>query len=537
MASFFDHVMSVSWITSITSYLAIATLAVVVYHYWQRTSGSDWARLGVKCPKLSPFYFFGDDFRKQLSNIINAYGDTVAIVTGTGQSIVTTNFDLMRHVFIKDFNNFVDRSDGLTSNSPFAKSLFFAKGNSWRRHRQIVSPTFTSGKLRHIAKTIEKSAQALGNYLEAAARAGTTVAIKDATGRFSCEVIAKTGFGLNVNFIGQKDPEFFNYAKSMLATNLGIRRIIIQTMILISPSLLKIFNKVFKSIQLFEPIDLDADKYFKTILDATVADRRKLQHSDRKSVDFLDLLLKANEAVKQGKLEQVDEDEPDAGSWRSGSDIKELTDDEILGHSMLVIFAGLETTATALQMCLYVLASHPDIQDRVYEEITRVVQGENPTPEELNSLTYTEMTVNETLRLYPPVPIVTRKAKDTRTYNGVTIPKGTLVQIPFFHILKDHRIWPESDQFRPERFDPEEKQKRDPLAFVCFGHGPRICLGMRLAYLELKIALVYILRRVKVILNEETEPKKGGDGVKFTPQGLLTPEQPIRLAFELRGKS
>lgn len=177
------------------------------------------------------------------------------------------------------------------------------------------------------------------------------------------------------------------------------------------------------------------------------------------------------------------------------------------------------------------------LQDRVYEEITRVVQGETPTQEELNSLAYTESTVNETLRLYPPVPIVTRQAKDTRTYNGVTIPKGTLVQIPFFHILKDPKIWPEPDEFKPERFDPVERQKRDPLAFVCFGHGPRICLGMRLAYLELKIALVCILRRVKVILNEETEPKKGGDGVKFTPQGLLTPAQPIKLAFELRVKA
>ncbi|CAL1527753.1 unnamed protein product [Lymnaea stagnalis] len=531
-----DTIWPLTWITPVTGYLALTSLAAVAYYYYTRDSGDDWSRVGVKCPTLSPFYFFGDDFRKPISALLDQYGDVVGVKNRSRLSLFTTNFDLLRHVFIKDFNNFVDRDDGLNSQSPFAKSLFFAKGDSWRRHRQIVSPTFTSGKLKSIAKTVEKSAETLANYLEDFAKSGETVPIKETTGRFTCEVIAKTGFGLNVSFIGQRDVEFFEYAKSMLWSIRGYSLLFRQLLFMIHPNTTKYLNKLFKNLQFFEPINLTANAYFKSTLDATVTERRRLMREgkERTHVDFLDLLLKANEAVKAGRPE-ADEDESEAVGWRSTKALAELTDEEILGHSMLVIFAGLETTATALQMCLYSLARNPDIQEKVYEEVCKVVKNASPSPDELNSLSYTEAVINETLRLYPPVPIVTRKAKETKTYNGVTVLKGAVVQVPFFHILKDPKLWPEPEKFKPERFFPEAKEGRDPLAFVCFGHGPRICLGMRLAYLELKEALVYILRKVRVVLNEGTEPRKDAGPVQFTSQGLLTPVNPIRLAFELRG--
>lgn len=163
-----------------------------------------------------------------------------------------------------------------------------------------------------------------------------------------------------------------------------------------------------------------------------------------------------------------------------------------------------------------------------------MIKGESPTSEELNSLHYTEQVINETLRMYPPVPVVNRMAKDTRTYNGVTIPKGAVVNIPYFYILNDPKIFPEPKKFNPDRFSPAEKEKRDSLAFSAFGHGPRLCLGMRLAYLELKQGLVHILRKMRVVLNEKTEPKKGSEGVKFSARDLLDPVKPIMLAFEIR---
>lgn len=173
-------------------------------------------------------------------------------------------------------------------------------------------------------------------------------------------------------------------------------------------------------------------------------------------------------------------------------------------------------------------------QEKVFEEISSIVKNETPTNEELNSLAYTEQVINETLRMYPPVSIVQRMAKETRTYNGITIPKGTMVQIPYFYIMSDPKSFPDPQKFDPNRFSQEEKEKRDPLSFSAFGHGPRLCLGMRLALLELKQGLVHVLRKLRVVLNENTEPKKGSDGIKVEVRGLLTPEKTILLGFELR---
>ncbi|CAG5128107.1 unnamed protein product [Candidula unifasciata] len=523
-----------SALTSTTYILAVlAAVAAVIYYIYSNDSHDDWRRYGVKCPKFPAFFFLGD-LKTQITEAFQKYGDTIGL-PGRGRLVLlTTNFDLLRQILIKDFNNFIDRSDRFPSISPFGKSLFFAKGADWKRHRQIVSPTFASGKLKYISKSIEKSAADLTNYLEKAAKEDQIVPIKELAGQYTCEIIAKTAFGIDAKFIGEKDPEFYEYAKNMLhlPNRQGISKLVAFLLSTV-PKLMDFSLNVLK-LQYFDVVDHKANDYFGVSLRNTMAERRQLQKSGsaRSHVDFLDLLMKANDAAATGNL-PASEDQ----TWeqhQDGKSVQGLSEEEMIGHSMLIIFAGMETTATTLQMCLAELALHPDIQEKVFKEITSVVKSETPTHEELNSLTYMEQVINETLRMYPPVSMVTRIAKETRTYNGVTIPNGTMVQIPYFYILNDPKNFPEPQKFDPNRFSQEEKEKRDPLSFAAFGHGPRLCLGMRLAILELKQGLVHVLRKLKVVLNENTEPQKGSNEIKFTLRGLLTPDKTILLRFELR---
>ncbi|KAH9508582.1 hypothetical protein Btru_052074 [Bulinus truncatus] len=179
-----------------------------------------------------------------------------------------------------------------------------------------------------------------------------------------------------------------------------------------------------------------------------------------------------------------------------------MSQEELLGQSMLIIFAGFDTTATTLQMCFYYLAKHPDIDAKVYEEIQKVVTSDSPTYEEISQLKYMEQVLNETLRLFP-APIITRRAAETRTYGDVTIPKE------------------------------ENVAKRDPMSFMPFGYGPRQCIGMRLAYMELKYCLVHVLRKVKFALNQRTEPKPDGD-IDVLFQGFVVVKKPIMLAVSAR---
>ena len=169
----------------------------------------------------------------------------------------------------------------------------------------------------------------------------------------------------------------------------------------------------------------------------------------------------------------------------------------------------------------------------MFQEIVDVVEHENPTHEELTRLHYMEQAINETLRLFPPLTFISRKASETRTYGSVTIPAGAAINIPIREIHRDPINYPNPQVFDPERFNEENKAKRNPLAFIPFGYGPRLCIGMRLAYLELKEALVHVLRKVKVEVNTTTVPCPGEE---VTLDFILFPRpvKPVRLAVKLR---
>lgn len=174
------------------------------------------------------------------------------------------------------------------------------------------------------------------------------------------------------------------------------------------------------------------------------------------------------------------------------------------------------------------------LQEKLYQEIQSVVSGDYPTLEELGQLHYLEQVINETLRLFPPAPIMSRQAAETKTYGQVTIPKGAAVLIPIFLVLKDPKHFPDPEKFDPDRFTEENKAARDHMAFMPFGYGPRLCLGMRLAYLELKLGLVHVLRKVTFELNDTTVPKLGEDVKIKRGAPLLTPADPIQLTVRLR---
>ena len=172
-------------------------------------------------------------------------------------------------------------------------------------------------------------------------------------------------------------------------------------------------------------------------------------------------------------------------------------------------------------------------QEKIFQEIQDVVQHENPTPEELAKLQYTEKVLNETLRLFPPVTRISRRASEDRTYGKITIPAGAAVEVPIREIHRDPTNYPDPELFDPERFSEDNRAKRHPLSFIPFGQGPRLCIGMRLAYLELKIALVQVLRAVELELTDTTVPPKGEDlemDYTFFPRATKV----IELAVKIR---
>ena len=167
------------------------------------------------------------------------------------------------------------------------------------------------------------------------------------------------------------------------------------------------------------------------------------------------------------------------------------------------MLAGYETTSTALSYITYALAAHPDEQKKLQNHIDEHFQ---PTPQQmfpsydsLADLEYLDMFIRETLRIYPIAPIVlNRQSTEPFHIDGIgTIPAGTRIAADIYQLHFDPELWGPVDpkEFYPERF----ATKRHPMAWIPFGAGPRNCVGMRFALMEMKMALVCLLSRYTVV--------------------------------------
>ncbi|XP_018412127.1 PREDICTED: cytochrome P450 3A19-like [Nanorana parkeri] len=209
---------------------------------------------------------------------------------------------------------------------------------------------------------------------------------------------------------------------------------------------------------------------------------------------------------------------------------KALTDSEIMAQSVVFILAGYETTSSTLTSLFYNLATHPDVQQKLQEEVDLYLPSKaSPTYDILMQMEYLDMVIQETLRMYPPAGRVERISKQTVEINGVTIPRGMVCMIPAYVLHNDPEYWPEPEEFRPERFSKENRENYTPYTFLPFGDGPRNCIGMRFAMLSMKVATAAILQHFICRPCKDTLIP-----MELSTQGFMQPKKPIILKFVSR---
>jgi cytochrome P450 family 6 len=196
----------------------------------------------------------------------------------------------------------------------------------------------------------------------------------------------------------------------------------------------------------------------------------------------------------------------------------------VVANALLILVAGYDTTAVTISKCLWLLARYPEIQDRLQAEIDGAFESYDKSGgyDQLDYLTvlnlkYLDMVINETMRLHTPVGFVSRVC--TKEYampgTGLKIPVGSEIHILPASIHMDEQHYPDPTSFDPERFCKEARATRHPMAFMPFGQGPRACIGSRFPLLEVKIAMVTVLRKYRMKTCPET-PKV----VRRTPGSL-----------------
>ncbi|WP_052745657.1 cytochrome P450 [Allosalinactinospora lopnorensis] len=193
------------------------------------------------------------------------------------------------------------------------------------------------------------------------------------------------------------------------------------------------------------------------------------------------------------------------------------TDREIRDELVTIYLAGHETTAVALFWTLVSLAEHPWAKEELNSEIDQVLGGAPPNIETVDSLDYTRMVIEESLRLYPPIWAYPRGALGDDTVGGHSIPAGSNVLLSPLVSHRNPRYWENPDTFNPLRFAPAAVRKRPRMAYFPFGGGPRLCVGQLMAMLELRMIISMISQRFELSLTPDADLAYGAPLISLRP--------------------
>ncbi|XP_067907160.1 thromboxane-A synthase isoform X1 [Heterodontus francisci] len=504
--------------------------------YWYSVSPfSELERIGIKHPKPSPFvgnmFLFQKGFFEGHQELVQKYGRVCGYYFGRRPTILIAEPEMLKQILVKDFSNFVNRMKVSFSSKPMGDSLLFLQDGDWKNVRNVLTPTFSSAKMREMCPLINQAADMLMENLETHADSGKGFDIHRYYGCFSMDVIASVAFGTQVD--SQKNPEdpFVKHAKMIFKINF------FKPLIFLSI----IFPSIMMPIRHLMPLTSmsKVNAFFVRVIKDIIAQRNQ-QPSDQRRRDFLQLMLDAqistdyttmekfDTAISNGQIEESPETQNAkhmATTYPSKVQRKILTLDKILGQAFIFFATGYETTSSTLAFTSYLLANHPESQELLLKEVDEFCESHTtPDYNNVQNLPYLDMVISEVLRLYPPGVRFGRVCEKDCLVNGQLIPAGMTLEVPVGVLHYDPKYWPEPEKFKPERFTPEMKAERHPYVYLPFGAGPRSCIGMRLALLEAKIALVRILSKYSFQTCPETQIP-----VQITSAGTLGPKEGVIL--------
>ncbi|XP_002731619.1 cytochrome P450 3A24-like [Saccoglossus kowalevskii] len=528
--------MEMSWFHSFPSTTFVLVVIVIVLLYLYSTwTFSTFKNMGVRGPTPWPLIGSMLEYRKGIVvkdlEWTKKYGKVCGIYEGRRPMLLVTDPEMCKQICVKHFSSFKNRNTLPLKSKPMSSRLFQLADDRWKVTRNTLTPSFSGSKMRLMSPLISRCADELIKNMEAHCKEGKTVQCKDLFGSYVVDSIASVGFGMDVSSQSQPEHPFVKHA------NLT--------------AILSLFNPVF-AIVFFFPFLLPLLKYFeiqllpmKTIdyFSQVVGETIKLRNSDKgasQRVDFLQLMINAHEIYDEYVKSKEDDEDHDEGvnrvefikdSTHSSVNLsKGLSEDEMLAQSIVFFIAGYETTNATMSFVCYNLATNPETQEKLQKEIDEVMCNYDDVGyEAVSKMKYLDMVVSETLRMFPPPSRFNRECNQDININGINIPKGMTVSVSPYVIHHDPDNYPDPEKFIPERFSKEQKEKRHPYAWIPFGAGPRNCIGMRFALMELKMGLVRVLQKFTFEPCAETEiPPVLGKGI------FLTPPNGIKLSVKLR---
>ena len=406
---------------------------------------------------LDPMGFVGGRFAR--------YGDAYFVGAEHDAGLfVLRHPDHLHQVLVERAKSFEKKHSAFAVLSEvLGDGLLTTDGEVWRRQRRLVQPAFAAKRLEGYAEAmVAETVSTLDGWTS-----GETRDVAADMTEITLRIVTRTLFGARS---GDADIERVRSAmgalqRSLLGLGLPLPR-------WASPAYWRIQR---------------ATAALDTVIARYVADRRRAPLASERP-DLLQMLIDAR-------------DPEDASA--------PLSDREIRDQLITLFLAGHETTANAMAWTFHLLGENPEVEQRLFAELDSVLGGRPPRYDDLAELDYTERVVNEAMRLYPPVYVIARLAKEDVEIGDFLIPQGSEVVLWVWHTHRDPRWFPEPWRMDPDRFLPERARARPRGSYLPFSHGPRACIGKRFAMIEAKLVLATIASRYRLVPdpNHPVEPK------------------------------
>jgi len=372
----------------------------------------------------------------------------------------------IRHVLLDNAANYIksDQVQRLTRPA-LGNGLLNAEGASWRFQRRTAAPIF---QMRHVTSFAATMASATADMLVRwdQIAEGATIDVADEMMRLTYDIISRTVFS------GDVTMDYARMSKALLIYLETLGRIDMLGLLGLprwvpTPDRLRA-----------EP----ALRYFRREMECLIERRKALLERDASVApnDLLTLLLTAHD--------------PEGGTLFSAR--------EVFDNVMTFVFAGHETTANALAWTLYLLSQFPDVDARLAREVAGV-DDSIMTTGALPTLPFTSAVLEEAMRLYPPAPFISREAVAADVVGGVAIKPRTSVLISTWILHRHRLLWQNADEFDPTRFLAPQRDTIPRFAYLPFGAGPRVCIGMGFAMQEAMIVLTAVARRFRLELADD----------------------------------
>ncbi|MBV9420541.1 MAG: cytochrome P450, partial [Alphaproteobacteria bacterium] len=324
------------------------------------------------------------------------------------------------------------------------EGLLVSDGDKWKSHRRLMAPSFDFKSIVAYSPAMVATAESFAESWSKKG-SGSVIDIADEMTHLTLRVISGTMFSADGQMLG----ELVDNTLRKMGDNIDFG--VLDILPLIGPPRMK--RKMDRIHQDFMAMDATMQKLIRA--------RETVQGGAPR--DLLDRLIAARDSETGVKL----------------------TNDEVRDEVVIIFLAGHDTTALALTYTWYLLSQHPDVEAKLHEELQRVLGGRAPVHDDLVHLPYTKMVLEESMRLYPPAPGLSNRAVlEDDEVCGMKIPKGAQISVIPWVVHRHRKLWDKPERFDPERFSPERSQGRHRFAYLPFGGGPRVCIGMALAMTE-----------------------------------------------------